>query len=157
MNRSSFSVRSPSAPDFLVVKESHAPPVCTAKGLAKGCASWYIGRISFQYPQQSIRLWTVSTPPIPNDAPDPNGYDAAALKIIGKRPPFYSEPRLQSGHGERTVKGSKNADGEFRRRKRERGLYEELSRFYLLPETRATWTRPQLLVKGKHEHDSTRR
>lgn len=32
----------------------------------------------------------------------------------------------------------------------ERGLFEELSRYYQLPVGRRDWTRPQLLSKGKH-------
>jgi len=54
------------------------------------------------------------------------------------------------GHGERTVTGSKNADKEADRRKKERELYEDLSKYYSLPKGKGKWTRPPLLMKGKH-------
>ena len=109
------------------------------------------GRISSYYPQHSTKLWLVSRYPTPNGAPDPIGYVAAALEIIKGRQPVYSEPRLKTVKGERTVKGSKNADKELRRRDLERQSYQQLSRYYPLPEGKKEWTRPPLLVKGKHK------
>ena len=38
----------------------------------------------------------------------------------------------------------------------ERQLYQELSKYYLLPERKKEWARPALLVKGKHAHDPQR-
>ena len=71
------------------------------------------------------------------------------------RPRVYQEPRLKTQPDQRTAAGSrsKNAELEYKRRNVERRWYEELSQFYQLPEGKGEWTRPPLLLKGKHGHD----
>ena len=74
-----------------------------------------------------------------------------------KRLPVYPKPCLKVRPGERTTIGSKSADDEFERRNVERRFYRRLSRYYLLPEgmkiAKVEWTRPPLLVTGKHGDD----
>ena len=67
--------------------------------------------------------------------------------------PVYREHRLQKGKSKRTKKGLKSADDEYERRNVERGLYRELSQYYELGWKQEAWTRPPLLLKGKHKHD----
>ena len=62
---------------------------------------------------------------------------------------MYPEPRLTEGGGERSV-FSDNAKKEWKRRRVDRELYGELSRYYPLPEGEKSWKRPPLLLKGKH-------
>ena len=101
--------------------------------------------------QRSTRLWPVSRYPISNDAPDPIGYNAVAVRIIRtKRVPVYSKPYLLRGTGVRTAFNSKDAKKERERRDVERRLYQKLSQYYPLPEGMEKWVRPPLLVEGKH-------
>ena len=136
-----------------MAKENLAPPVYGAGGSVTNFVTVCSGGTNSCYPRHSIKLWQVSRYPTPNGTPDPIGYNAAALEIIKDREPVYLEPRLKTVKGERTVKGSKNADNEYRRRDVERRTYQELSKYYRLPERKKEWTRPPLLVKGKHKHN----
>ena len=64
--------------------------------------------------------------------------------------PVYSESRLR--RGESTPKtNSKTAITERNRREVERSSYGELSKYYLLKPGQGAWTRPPLLLRGKHE------
>ena len=89
-----------------------------------------------------------------SDTPDPIDRNAvAAENIWAIRTLVYLEPRLHKGHGERTVTDSAHADGEVKRRNVERGLYQDISRYYPLSQNQSAWARPSLLSLGKHERD----
>ena len=88
-----------------------------------------------------------------DDAHDPCCCNVAAVKVIqANGRPKYSAPRLKEGHGEATTY-SKKSRVQRERRKRERGYYEELSRYYLVPGGSGTWKRRPLLLEGKHGSD----
>ena len=63
------------------------------------------------------------------------------------------EPRLRTGQAKRTAAGRRHADDEVRRRDVERSLFQELSRYYPLPQSQNVWTRTSLLPLGKYEHN----
>ena len=59
--------------------------------------------------------------------------NAAALKVVkSRRESIYDEPYHLKGRKKRTVAGKKESNTERERRKRIRGLNEELSRYYEL-------------------------
>ena len=59
--------------------------------------------------------------------------NAAALKVVkSRRESIYDEPYHLKGRMKRTVAGKKESNTERERRKRIRGLNEELSRYYEL-------------------------
>ena len=62
----------------------------------------------------------------------------------------YQRPCLVVTPGKLNPARSKRAKEEYERRKVERGLYQELSRYYPL-EGRPKWGRQDLLVRGKHD------
>jgi len=123
----------------------------------------------------------VSRYPIVSDTPDRIGYIAVAVWIIRKkRSPVCLKPCLKNVPTKRTEIGSKNANNEYERRGVERRLYRRLSRYYQVPEgekegeekeekeekekknkekkqkqrkEKEEWTRPPLLVTGKHGDD----
>jgi len=81
-------------------------------------------------------------------------WNAVALEAVAKiRVPVYPGPRLLKGKGKRTAEGKKGADDEHKRRKGERELNQELSRYYQLPVKKVAWSCPALLLKGKHRRD----
>ena len=51
--------------------------------------------------------------------------------------------------GEQTTGGTKSAQEERERRSVERGLFQELSRYYPLEPDQEQWESPPLLLKGK--------
>ena len=63
---------------------------------------------------------------------------------------MHLKPRLLTKEGKRTEPGSKNAEEERNRRDEERRLFKELSRYYPLGDGKEVWTRPKLLLRGKH-------
>ena len=69
-----------------------------------------------------------------------------------KRVPVHPKPCLKKGMTERKACSSKSAKIERERRRVERILYQNLSRYYSPPKGKE-WVRSQLLVKGKCGHD----
>ena len=64
---------------------------------------------------------------------------------------MYQEPRLLEGEARRLPGATRHAELERGRRERGRALFEELSRYYELPQGKKKWRRPELLKKGKHQ------
>ena len=86
-----------------------------------------------------------------SDVVDQVDCDPAALDVISTiREVVYPESRLCKGHSRLTAEGSKNADRDRERRKRERGLFEDLSQYYPVGQRQDKWTRSSLLPVGKY-------
>jgi len=99
-------------------------------------------------------LSKVSAYPISDDTPDQIDCDAGVVGVLRRtRDPEYEEHRLAKGRGIRTKTGSKTANKEYERRNVERRYYQEISQYYELGLGQEVWTRPSLLLKGKHKHD----
>ena len=64
---------------------------------------------------------------------------------------MYQEPQLFEGNSRQSLGATRHAELERRRRKEDRALFEELSRYYKLPLRQKKWRRPELLKKGKHK------
>ena len=79
-------------------------------------------------------------------------WNAVALETIQRREPVYSAPKLVKGKGKRTTQGNKAPDAEYRRRAGIREVNEQLSRYYETLDPQG-WKCPDLLVKGKHDHN----
>jgi len=101
-----------------------------------------------------MRHSKVSAYPVSDDVPDQINCDTGVVEILRRtRDPEYKEHRLAKGRGIRTKTGLKSADNEYERRNVERGYYQEISQYYTLGRKQEVWTRPSLLLKGKHKHD----
>ena len=84
--------------------------------------------------------------------PDPGNRDTAAVGFIQiARQVVYPHPCLLASYRANTgAKRSVDAKRELERRKLERAVLQELSRYYPLEQGKNTWKRPQLLRKGEH-------
>lgn len=97
-----------------------------------------------------MKLLPVSTRRIQrNDASDTIGSDSVAVDVIPTiRQVVYHEPSLFMVRAKQGERNSKGAEKERNRRNVRRGLFQELSRYYLC--LSGSWTRAKLLSKGKH-------
>jgi len=148
-----FGVRNRSGAGFPAAKEKYAPLVCRVGQLVAGCVAGCGAGGAGTRPQLSIRLWLVSRYFISNHPPDRIGYNAVAAEITRrKRDLVDPKPGLKTGHvAQRIPVDSKSAKRESKRRKVERRLYRRLSLYFQPPNgEKSEWTRPPLLVKGKH-------
>ena len=77
-----------------------------------------------------------------------------AAEIIPTIRPLESlEPRLLTAQGRRTTVGSRKADREFEKRKVERRLLQELSKYFPPEQGQNMLSRSSLLSQGKRGHD----
>ena len=83
---------------------------------------------------------------------DLTGRNAVALEAVQRQKPVYDAPKLAKGYGGRTTQGKRAPDAEHKRRAGIRWVNEELSRYYETLE-RQGWRCPELLAKGKHDHN----
>ena len=60
------------------------------------------------------------------------------------------EPCLKTASPRESAAPSKSAMGEREKRCVDRGLYEELSKYYSLGKNQVEWSRRKLLAEGKH-------
>ena len=90
-------------------------------------------------------------------APDANDFNLVILELLPTfRPAVYQEPQLLEGQARQFPGATRHAELERRRRREERALFEELSRYYELPLRQKKWRRPELLKKGKHQSSLTK-
>ena len=150
-----FSVRHLSGPGSPVVKDYLAPTAHRRGKIPQSCASGRGRKWDIEEFRPLTRLWLVSTHRISrNSASNSVDCNAAAVRVIRViRPLVNQEPRLFTGKGQRTAEGSKHPDKEFERRKEEKRLFQELSRYYPLRQNQSGWARPSLFSLGKHKRD----
>ena len=85
-----------------------------------------------------------------NGMPDTTDCDLDILELLPTfRPAVYQEPQLFEGKARPSPEVTRHAELERRRRREDRVLFEELSRYYKLPLRQKKWRRPELLKKGK--------
>lgn len=79
--------------------------------------------------------------------------NAVALGIVRTNNSLASQaPRLASASHRRTAAGERGPDLECERRRRVRGLNEELSKYYVLPEGEEKWTCRGLLSRSEYNY-----
>jgi len=87
-----------------------------------------------------------------NGAPDTTNFNLGVLELLPTfRQVVYQEPQLLEGQARQLPGATRHAELERRRRREERSLFEELSRYYELPLRQKKWRRPELLKKGKRQ------
>ena len=103
----------------------------------------------------SLPFWVVSILHIRhNDGTDPSGCNAVAVEEVKKiREVKTKEATLSVRRRKDAEVQTKSAEHERAGRTSERGLFRELSKYYLLEEGQKGWSRIRLPSVGKHGCD----